>query len=232
MMSDEEIIKQREQREKRKKILIIAAGVIIGLFILFGLITLILSGISSYSKNKTKSNIDKETRRSYIYPDPDYDFDIFGDDGYMVLDRGVWYNDGVMKTVIKPENFSDYTYELQFMYDVINLIINGDYIEYNKIFTDDYIKNAEDDLRERFTMQQLFGIELEYADYTESGNIKYSDIKVTYRIRNNNGTFRNDLDFNDEGSIPVVYRLVTGSDGVIKVTGLLTYYKYISGLYE
>ena len=231
MLNDEEMIKQREQREKRKKIFLIAVCVVIGAFVLFGLITLILSGINNYTKSQGRERIDNATRRSYIYPEPDYDFNIFEDEGYMQSDRRIWFNDGVAKTVMTDDNYKDYSIEMQFMFKVINYIINGDYEEYNKIFTDDYIKNAGNDLRERFTMQQLFEIELEYVDYIESENKTNSDIKVTYRIRNNNGTFRNDLDFNDAGSCPVVYKLVSDSTGV-KVTGLLTFYKYTTGLYD
>ncbi|MCL1857850.1 MAG: hypothetical protein FWF92_01275 [Oscillospiraceae bacterium] len=233
-ISEEEIIKQRDLKkikEKRKKIVLIFIGVIIAIIILLGLIVLILSAVNNYSRNQTKANIDKETRRSYIYPEPDYDFNIFDDESYMKLDRGVWFNDGVVKTVMTDENYKNYTPELQFMYNVINIIINGDYEEYNKIFTDEYLKNAGDDLREEFTMQQLFEIELEYLDYGESEDGLYSDIQLIYRIRNNNGTFRNDLDFNDSGAIPVVYSLISDSSGIIKVTGLTTYYKYTTGLY-
>jgi len=231
MLSEDEIIKQREKREKKKKILFIAAGVVVGIFIIFGVVSLILSGVNNYLENKAKNDIVNSSRRSYIYPPADYDYDIFSDAEYMGLDRGIWFNDGVVKTVMKDDNLKIYTAELQFMYDVINLIIKGDYIEYNKIFTEDYLKNAGDDLRERFTMQQLFNIELEYVYYEESGNETYSDIMLTYRIRNNNGTFRNDLDYNDDGAIPVVYRLVSDSAG-IKVDNLLTYGKYSSGLWN
>lgn len=229
MLNEEEITKQREKREKRKKIFMIAVCAVVGIFLVLGLITLILSAVNNYTISKSKQNIDKETRRSYIYPEPDYDFNIFEDEGYMSLDRRIWFNDGGSHTVITEENYSSYSTEIQFMYGVINLIINGDYTEYNKIFTDDYLKNVGDDLREVFTMQQLFEIELERVDSGESENT--ADIKVTYRIRNNNGTFRNDIDFNDAGSLPVVYRLISDSTG-IKVTGLLTYYKYTTGLYD
>lgn len=232
MLSHEEIIKQKK---KRKKVLLIALGVVAGIFLLFGLIVLILSGVDAFMKNQARDSIENETKRSYVYPDPDYDYNIFEDDYYMnQTDRSVRITDGAATTVITADNYDSYSPEICFMYDVIELIIKGDYVEYNKIFTEDYIKNAGNDLRERFTMQQLFEIQLEILNYEESdsGSEIYSDIKVSYRIRNNNGTFRNDLDYNDDASLPVVYKLVSDSTRTnIKVDGLLTYYKYTSGLY-
>jgi len=231
MLSEDEIIKQRERNEKKKKILFIAVGVVVGLIVLLGIVSFILSAINDHLENRAKTEIENETRRTYIYPPADYDYDIFSDAGYLGLDRGIWFSDGVAKTVVTDDNLKQYSPEVQFMYNVINMIIKGDYVEYNKIFTANYMRTAGDDIRERFTMQQLFDIELEYVYYDESGSEIYSDIVVTYWIRNNNGTFRNDLDYNDAGALPVVYRLISNSEG-IKVNDLLSYYKYTSGLWN
>ena len=230
---EEEIIKKREIREKRKKLVLISIGAVIGIFILIGLITFILSAIDNNNKSKTRDREEKILNRTNEYPEPDYDYNIFDDDLYMILDRGVWFNeDGVAKTVMTEKNLKSYPVEAQFMYDVVNLIINGDYEEYNKIFTDDYIKKAGDDLRERFTMQKLFEIEIEYIDYGQLGNQDYWDIQLTYRIKDNDGTFRNDLKFNDDGARPVIYRLVSDNKTGLKVSNVLTKGQYNSGAYN
>lgn len=229
MPRDEEAIKNKE---KRKKILLIAVCAVLGVFLLLGIAALILSGIQNSLRDRAKEKLEEDSRRSYIYPPPDYDFDIFKDEKYLELDRNVRFNDGFSQTVITDENKSAYPDEIQFMYNVVNLIINGDYTGYNKIFTEDYLASAGNDLREIFTMQQLFEIGLEYMDSREEGGSEYIDIEITYRIRNNNGTFRNDLDYNDTGALPVVYMLVKDSEsGSIKVGGILTVRKYLSGLY-
>jgi len=231
MMDEQEIMKQKE---KRKKVLFIAVSVIVGIFIVFGLTVLILSGVKNYLQDKRKAEYDSKMNKSYVYPPADYDLNIFDDSGYMGLDRNVWFNDGAAKTVITDDNLKNYSPELQFMYNVINLIINGDYTEYNKIFTDDYIRTAGENLRDRFTMQQLYNIELEIEDYsqtnTASGLITQSVIVVNYMIRNNNGTFRNDLDYNEEAIREVVYMLTTTESG-IKVTNYMPLSKYEAGLY-
>jgi len=231
MMDQRELIKQKE---KRKRILFIAICVILGIFIVFGLTVLILSGVKNYLQEKRKADYDKSMNRSYIYPPADYDLNIFDDSGYMSLDRSIWFNDGTARTVITEDNIKSYSPELQFMYNVVNLIINGNYTEYNKIFTKDYLKTAGDDLRDRFTMQQLYNIELEIEDYsqtnTANGLVTQSVIAVSYMIRNNNGTFRNDLDFNEEAIRPVVY-LLTTTESEIKVTNMMPLSQYEAGLY-
>ena len=226
------MIKQREIMAKRKKILARGAFFVVGAFALLGVLLLILSAVDSCTKNQAKAELEKSMTRRYNYVDPDYDLNILEDEGYMAKDRNIWVSQGILKTVITDDNRTNYSLEIQFMYDLVNIIIKGDYIEYNKLFTADYLENAGDDLRERFTMQQLFQIEIEPLDYTEAGALLYSDIMLSYRIRNNNGTFRNDLDYNDDGYIPVVYRLVTDKNGEIKIRDLLTHYKYSSGLYD
>jgi len=146
------------------------------------------------------------------------------------LNRDVWVYDDVVGTVITEDNKSDFISEIQFMYDVLNLVINGDHIEYNRLFTDDYRRRSGDKIRDRFTMQQLFEIEMEYLGTGEMGSVPFTDIKLSYKIRNNNGTFRNDLAANEEGRLPVVYTIVyTG--GELKIAELLTYAQYMSGLY-
>ena len=221
------------QREKRKKILLIAVCAVTGVFLIFGALALILPAIENYLKEQRRTDLENRTKRSYIYPEPDYSLDIFEDTVYLSLDRYVWVwdSDKIARTVITEVNRDNYPVEIQFMYDVVNFIINGDWAAYNKIFTDDYIKNAGDNWRENFTMQQLFDIELEYVDAGElDGGALYYDIQLSYQIRNNNGTFRNDLDFNDGGSIPVVYKLAYDGKNM-KVRDVLTHLQYASGFY-
>jgi len=228
MFDHEEIIRRKE---KKKKILIIAVCVVAGMFLLFGIATLILSGVQNNIRNQAREQLEKDIRRTYVYPDPDYNFNIFEDEGYLELDRNIWYTDGNLRTVITEENKNTYEPELQFMYEMIHLIKNGDYVGYNNLFTEEYLLTAGDDLRERFTMQQIFDIELEYMNRREAGSVIHFDIRLIYKIRNNNGTFRNDLDYNDHGAIPVIYMLVIDREGEIKIDNLLTQRRYLSGLY-
>ena len=221
-----------KQKQKRKKILIIAILAVIGLFVVIGIVTLILSAVKNHNDDVKRAALDKQG--SYNFVEPDYNLNIFDDKDYMQTDRSIHVSDGNAVTVITDKNQTDYPPEILFMRDVINYIINGDYTNYNKIFTDDYLKNAGDNLRETFTMQQLFNIQLQILSSAQSGNTTTSAVEVSYEIRNNNGTFRNDFDAGY--SRPVVYKLTRTTDpasntSVIKVTDILTLNQYSSGLY-
>ena len=222
------------QKQKRKKILITGILIVIGLFVIVGLVTFILSAIKNHNEDQRRAELEKQ-QKSYNFVEPDYNLNIYDDKEYMQLDRSVHFNDNGAVTVITDENYADYPAEILFMRDVINYITDGDYISYKSIFTDDYVKNYGDKLHE-FTMQEVYNIELEFLEYTTTGNTTTSAIEVSYQVRNNNGTFRQDIDANDPGRLPVIYRLLTTKDpatgnSVIKVTDLLTYNQYMSGLY-
>jgi len=220
------------QKQKRKKILITGILIVIGLFVIVGLVTFILSAIKNHNEDQRRAELEKQ-QKSYNFVEPDYNLNIYDDKEYMQLDRSVHFNDNGAVTVITDENYADYPAEILFMRDVINYITDGDYISYKSIFTDDYVKNYGDKLHE-FTMQQLYGVELEIIDSEQSGDITNSAVKVTYYIRHNNGTFRNDL--GEDQALPVVYELISSpdqntGDNEIKVSKLLTYNQYKSGLY-
>lgn len=224
------------RKEKKKKLLLIIVLVIVGIFAVLGIIALVLSGINNYFKQKSIDDLEEELRTpSYIFESPNYNENIFDDAAYMRMDRDMYYKNAEVKISVTEDNYSSQPPAVQFMYDIIQHIINGEYEEYNGIFIDEYIKNAGDDLRETFTMQKLYNIEVEVLQLWEADNVTYTDFKVGYMIKNNNGTFRNDLP--DEMSRPVVYRIMTISDVSndiyeSSVYNLLLYSKYTSGLYE
>ena len=227
---------------KRKKILLIGIGVIIAIFAILGIIALILAGINSWMREQSKAKLEDDIRPpSYIFAEPNYNENIFDDAVYMTLDREIYYTSGQMRTSITENNYASQLPAAQFMYDIILYIINGDYENYNKIFTDFYIKQAGDALRETFTMQKLYNIDIEilltWDDVPEAGKrVIYSDFKVSYMIKNNNGTFRNDIP-PEEARVPVVYRVMTIYDSREDiyesfVYDLLHIFKYESGLYN
>ncbi|MCL2772663.1 MAG: hypothetical protein FWD71_04865 [Oscillospiraceae bacterium] len=230
MLSEEE---NYTRKQKRKKIFIIAVLIVIGAFVVFGIVTFIMSAIKNHIDDQKRAALEKQ--QSYLFYEPDYNLNIFDDQDYMALDRNIHVNDSGAVTAITQDNHQDYPPEILFMQNVVNYIINGDYIDYNKIFTDDYLKTAGDNLREMFTMQELYNIELETIESAQPDNTTTTyAVQVTYSIRHNNGTFRNDLP--EGASNSVVYELTQTTDpntgdAVMKATNLLKYDQYISGLY-
>ena len=232
---------QRLRKEKRKKILLVIVLVIIGIIAIFGIVMFILSGVNSILEEQRRQKLDEDDRPpSYIFAPPNYNENIFDDAEYMGRNREMKYTVAELTISITDDNYSQQTAIVKFMYDILQYIIHGDYEKYNSIFIDSYIENAGDALRETFTMQKLYNIDVELAntwetEVSDGKFVVYTDYLVLYMIKNNNGTFRND--FQDEERRPLIYRIMTEVDVrndvyTSSVYDILSVAKYTSGLYE
>ena len=215
MLSHEEKILRNK---KKKKMLITGILITAAVIALVGIALLILTAVQEFIHERRVEEHQNAVRRSYVYPETDWGKNIFEDSYYMSLDRSVKYSDGYATTVITEENKSQYSAEAQFMYDVVHLINNGDYEAYNDIFSEGYWERVKiEDVRLEFTMQPLYNIKIEIADKAEAS----TDMELIYMLYKHDGTFRNDLDYNEEATIPVIYRLIM-EDGEIKVSHMFT----------
>jgi len=200
--------------QKKKKRLLIAVLVVIGAFALVGIVlfiaTIISTGIGDELLRESPEGSD-EIR--YIFPDTDWDRNVFEESVYMSRYREIQYNDGVATTVITEENKEFRPPAVQFMYDVVWLIINGDYEKYNEIFADEYWENGGKDYE--FPMQALYNIEIQIID--ESDDKTSADVSLSYMMYKNDGMFRSDLPYDEEALRPFVYRLIMDDEGKIKV---------------
>lgn len=238
------MIDERERilrKERKKKILLVIVLVIIGILGILGIIMFILSGINSLLREESIQSLEESIRPpSYIFAEPNYDENIFDDSEYMGMDRAMKYTVEGVTISITENNYSQQTPIVQFMYDSLQYIINGDCEKYNEIFTDEYLNKIGDNLRETFTMQKLYDIDVELANLQEEElpngrTAVYSDFVVRYKIKNNNGTFRNDLP--DGARIPMVYLVMTEVDKrddiyESSVYDIVHIYQYTSDLYE
>ena len=227
MISHEEKI---ARAQKKKKIFIAAVLIAVGVFIVVLAVMLVLSAVLNMIQDRRQAELEQAAQAAQgtlIFPDPDWYANIFEDEYYMSLDRGVWYDDGAVRTVITEQNRELYPVEVQFMFDVVQMIINGEYDDYNDIFSDEYWEGiqARDrywDLRLDFPMQRLHNIEIAIIGRTETS----VDMRLTYMILRNDGTFRNDLPFSHETITPMrpmVYRLIMDADGEIRVSHKFVY---------
>ena len=209
MLNHDEKIKQAQ---KKKKVLLVVVLIIVGVFMLLGITLLILSGVRQFVWDRRVQEMNPQ-ERLYIHGDADWDRNIFEDNYYMSLDRSIRYNDGgVLLTVMNEDNIESYPPAAQFMYDAVYLIINGDYEAYNNLFAPEYWENGGEEYW--FPMQALYKIELQIISMEETT----ADVILSYMIYRNDGMFRRDLPYNEEAVRPIVYRLVTDSEGGIKVS--------------
>ncbi len=146
------------------------------------------------------------------------DFDIMEYEEYLGLDRNIYLNNkqtGVMQSVTREEaHLHGEGFEVMFY--VMTAINEGDNTEYN------YYMGKKSLEKGGFTQQQIYDIEIvphEYEKITDGG-VLYEEytFKVTYRIHENNGTYRNNVE--SDVSRPQ-YFIVNDSTGSFKVMDIL-----------
>lgn len=239
-------LKELALRKKKKRFKTVLIIVIAALVLLYAVVN-VTSWINGLILKNKQEEFEKILNKESItfYPE-NYDENIFENKNYMSLNRFVKYtNDAESYYFTEEDDLSKYSYELEFIADLMNKIIQGDAEGYNAAFADNYWDNNEDQYRERFTMQMLYNIEIEYIKSvtgdpinSDANGIFYyvnTEFKVSYMIYHNNGSFRTDVP--EEAHVPVVYKLwAKYRPGIlqpfeIKVYEVISYAKYQSGLY-
>ncbi len=140
---------------------------------------------------------------SYFFT-PDYNKNIFEDQRYMSLNRNIFYNDFGYERVINNDNADNLPGSARFLYDYINCIIEGKSDEYASYFSQEYVKNNESlvskgltiPIYSTFTMQGLYDIKINTVsreDDTDGDGVFVERYEISYKIFENNGTFRRDI---------------------------------------
>ncbi len=156
---------------------------------------------------------------------PDYDENIFEDEAYLDLNRYIFYTEGALSVYLAGENdFAAMGPAAAFFGDYFDAVIRGDAARFNACFTAEYL--AEKGEKDRFTMQQLYDIEVtklsEYLINEDTADpITVMEFDVSYRIRRNNGTFRDDLE--SGAARPQVYQLYRSLTGEILIQSISEY---------
>lgn len=181
-----------------KKIILCIFAAMVAFVILFYIFSSIIDfeGILSSIKNDTYN----PTNQTIIFFEPNYDENIFDDTRYMGLDRNIYIYDiatGLTES-LEPEDYEEYSDAVKLMVDFINAIINGDAETYNSFFSDKCIDAGNVQLKEAFTMQKLYNIQITQVSEEELSSDGYNYTKyefiLEYMIMQNNGTFRTDID--------------------------------------
>lgn len=164
------------------------------------------------------------------FEEPDWDEDIFEDGDWLDKDRTVHYtSNGVTLLLETDDEFEKAGPIAMFFQKYFTAVIHGDHLTYNSLLTDQYKK--EYGPREPFTMQKLYDIEvtdLNSVNYLNEGTpnmITVYEFDVAYKIKENNGTYRNNLVSDDKR--PVRYFLYRYATGEIKIFDIEEYRQII-----
>ena len=177
------------EKSKRMKFIIIA--VLVGSLVLLA----VCAAIPSLSKDLFGGG----GRREEITVDPskladtkEEDFDIFEYDEYLKYDRTVYIFDRGMGTTVsvKADKASQYGDAFVMICDILDAINRGDVDAYNSM-VDEPLR------RTSFTQQQIYGILITKESETavkDGGYYTEYVYKVEYKIHENNGSFRRDIE--------------------------------------
>lgn len=144
--------------------------------------------------------------------EPDYDKNIFEDEVYMNMRRGIKYKRGGSEIVLSEENVDEQHVTARFFYDYLNCIIEGDYESYPNFYTERCKNDRNFNCPEKFTMQALYDIRVALEFEPEVNDGVVTEIyTVEYRIYQNNGTYRRDI-LPDETRRRVFEVVIDGED--------------------
>ncbi|MBE6636347.1 MAG: hypothetical protein E7618_00920 [Ruminococcaceae bacterium] len=184
-----------QQKSVKNKTPAIRFLIILGiLFVSLLLLNFILDGTIARWLQPTPST--PERQPVFLY-EADYDLNIFEEEEYMAEERRLLYRVGGEGVYLANKTDCLNTGDVAiFFFDYFEAIIRGNHEQYNAMFTDSYL--AEYGRKDRFTMQQIYDVEMnQLREYTinegEPDQTTVYEFRVGYRIRRNNGTFRDDL---------------------------------------
>ncbi len=223
--------KEISKRGQKKKAII---------FISIVLVLLIILPVLSFVDWDSLSEKEDTDEDSWItfYGDqhfvtPDYDENIEDDKAYMQKDRMLHYSSS-NETFSVDGDPEKYGLPCTLFYEYFELVKNGDYANYYSLFTKEYAEKHEDKNfftknKLIFTKQKIYDIKVELlrSAYLKNGDkngehvgstVYYFD--VSYRIKDNNGTFRRDI--RSDEAVPLVFELLE-TDGEIKISNISFY---------
>ena len=149
-------------------------------------------------------------------------FDIMEYDEYLNLNRVIMFSDknsGVAYSV-DESNYKGVGADVELVYELINAVISGDSNTYNS-FINDESKHIDG-----FTQQQIYDVEIsrQSEEFINNEGKIYTEyvVIVNYKIHENNGTFRKDIE--SDVSRPQ-YLVINNSTGEFKIMDI-AYVRY------
>ncbi len=199
-------------KKKIKKIVIIVLSLFVALVAIYG----VLSAVT-YLLEPEYSDVSYE---DYRFFEADYNKNILEEKLYLALNRNIYFERMGSENVLTQENAIGISLAADLFYNYFDCLIKGDYQNYSSFFTQECLASSNFTLPERFTMQGIYDVHInlyrsDVAD--EESNAVREIYEVSYRIFENNGTFRNDI-LPDETRTLVFEINIT--DGVAKINAI------------
>lgn len=201
----------KEKGRRSKKGALIFSAVMFVLLLILPVLNLLSQKLPSTAD---KGDGGEATVTAKTYPQewfvtPDYNQNVLSDPEYKAADRALHYKIG-NETVMIDGDASDYGTLCAFWDDYFRAAIAGSESMLSGMHTDDYVEKFGG--FEMIAPQKIYNITVELLDRRSIEKGKYvggyvSYFNVSYCIKDNNGTFRNDF-FEDDVSVPLIYEVV------------------------
>ncbi len=166
-----------------------------------------------------------------LYDEADFSENIYDDADFLeLLDPYIMsYTVGNIQYSLTEDDVESMGEWAVFFNEYFNTVRHGEHTKYNSYFFDEYYTLHTK--KEEFTMQKIYGVQIEELsgtptlDEEEYAWIKEKNItpvyfNVMYKIKNNNGTFR--LNVNSDTYRPQLY-ILAQTNGEIKIIDIIEY---------
>ncbi len=191
-MENKEIKEKRDIAKDKKRI---KKGMLITLAVL-----LFLGAFVALMPLITELLFPKEEDVSYnewLYFEADYNKDILSDEVYLSMNRRVYFENMGETIPVPSADPAESSQSAAFFYSYFDCLVRGDYQSLPSFFTESCLKKDPSVAPERFTMQAVYDIHVKHyktsSVETANGDVRSEIYEVSYRIFENNGTFRKDI---------------------------------------
>ncbi len=190
---------------KHKKAVAIGCAAAVGICIVGGIyLSIDTDNVTLPQSTETRDPADTT---QYVYSadgyhrpnfyEPDYDTDIFTYQPWLDKIRFITYKEGGYSTVITDQSHADYGAAVSMLSEYFDCLMQGDADGVNRFFSEEFFETNPK--YEKFTMQKIYDITVELISSADKKSHDGVDVieyiyKVSYKILENDGTFRSDIE--------------------------------------
>lgn len=219
-------MEEKRKKFSKKQKLLLALGIVLATLLFLIVIVGILDRIYGlFAPPDWVYSYDPfENPSGTLFYEADYSENIFEDEAYLSKNRYMKFSNGAYAVTYTEEELRSAPEDVLFFAGYFDAVIKGDAKTYNSLFTDAYYENFGKPIEpyERFTMQKVYDISVtlvkQDAIKDAGGEIIRGMYEVSYKIYQNNGTFRPDI-FDDE-TLPLIFETVS-QNGEMKINSIV-----------
>ncbi len=223
-MDNTVVEKKKKHLKKLVRITVIAGCSLVVLLAVLWIVSLFLK------RDRIPTRI---VEKGITFSSVNYNADIFDDPVYVGKERDLTYleygtgsligknytGEGEWRGIAPESEYAKNCAEAAFFRNYFICLISGDYDAYRGFFTDNFFKYYT--IPDKFTMQKVYDITVDLYDREEIGyNGETAIVEryiVTYKIMNNNATFRGDM--GSDAAKPLYFKLLKYK-GVIRIDSI------------